>query len=378
MKNLKNTILGASSLESAQNIESTQWTKYGARHANGWGAEDWNALIDVLSGKRVDKVGINNELNGADRIVNGIKIQSKYCRTAFDSVDHAFKDGVYRYSGQKLEVPKGQGEEAVRLFQERIIHGKVPGVKDPAMAKEIIMEGHCTYDQAVRVTKAGNIESLKFDAMNQMVTCSMVAGLTFVITFAGCMANGMTPWQSLMNALKHSSITGVFYLTANIATEQFLRTQPGRNVAAAATKGARKLVETCCKSKVGTKAIRQMVIKQTGEGAAEMSAKVAATKLLRTNMITAAAMTVAVTIPDIVKSVRGKQSWKQSGMNAVTNTAGTCGGWGGAVAGAAIGSMICPGIGTTIGGFIGGMAGGIAAQSGMQKLFSCTAKAKMA
>lgn len=378
MKKTNNAILGVSSIASAKNIESTQWTKYSANHGNGWGAEDWNALIDILSGKHVDKIGISNELNGADRIVNGVKIQSKYCKTAFDSVNHAFRDGVYRYPGQKLEVPKGQGEEAVSFFRDRIIHGEVPGVTDPAMAKEIVVEGHCTYEQAVKVTKAGNIESLKFDAMNQMVTCSMVVGLTFVITFSGCMANGMTPRQSLMNAIKHSSITGVFYLTANIATEQFLRTQPGRNVAAAATKGARKLVEACCKSKFGNKAIRQMVIKQTAEGAAEMSAKVVATKLLRTNMITAAAMTVAVSIPDILKSVRGKQSWKQSGMNAVTNTAGTCGGWGGAVAGAAIGSMICPGVGTTIGGFIGGMAGGIAAQSGMQKFFSCTAKAKMA
>lgn len=370
MKKTNNAILGASSIASAKNIESTQWTKYSANHGNGWGAEDWNALIDILSGKHVDKIGISNELNGADRIVNGVKIQSKYCKTAFDSVNHAFRDGVYRYPGQKLEVPKGQGEEAVSFFRDRIIHGEVPGVTDPAMAKEIVVEGHCTYEQAVKVTKAGNIESLKFDAMNQMVTCSIVTGLTFVITYAGCRAKGMTPGQAFKAAFLKGTVTGVFYLTVNVAAHQFLRTQPGRNMAAAATKGVRRIFEATNKTSLGRKVLSQTILKKTGEGAA--------TKLLRTNIITATAMTIAVTIPDIVKSATGKQSWKQSGINAVTNTAGTCGGWGGAVAGAALGSMICPGIGTTIGGFIGGIAGGMAIQSGMQKVFAHSAKVKMA
>lgn len=366
MKKTNNAIIGASSIKSAQNIESTQWTKYSASRGNGWGAEDWNALIDILSGKHVDKIGINNELNGADRVVNGVKIQSKYCKTAYDSVYNAFKDGVYRYPGQKLEVPKGQGKEAVRFFRERIIHGEVPGVTDPAMAKDIVVEGHCTYEQAVKVTKAGNIESLKFDAMNQMVTCSMVAGLTFVISYAGCRAKGMTPGQAFKVAFVKGTVTGAFYLTVNVAVQQFLKTMTGRKIAAASTKGARRIITATCKTSVGRKVLGQTVLNKTSEGAA--------TKLLRTNLITAAAMTIAVTIPDIVKSARGKQSWKQSGITAVTNTAGTCGGWGGAVGGAALGSMICPGIGTTIGGLIGGIAGGIAIQGGVQMFFSNSQK----
>ena len=376
--NNNTSILGSASIKSAQNIESTQWTKYSNPKAHGWGAEDWNAIIDTLSGKTVNKVGINNELNGADRIVNGVKIQSKYCKTASDSVENAFKNGAYRYPGQKLEVPKGQGKEAVRIFQEKIVKGEVPGVGDPSMAREIVVEGHCTYEQAVKVTKAGNIESLKMDAMNHAVTCAYSAGLSFVITYAGCRAKGMDPNRAFKTACTECAITSILYLTTNVAVQQMLRTQPGRNIAAVATKGARRIVNSIGKSQKGIGVIKQIVAKQAGQEASEAAARVVATKMLRSNIITATAMTVAVSIPDVIRSASGKQSWKETGQNALVNTSGTCGGWGGALAGAAAGSMVCPGIGTTIGGIIGGIVGGMAAQRGMQKVIRQIGEAQIA
>ena len=78
MWKIENAVLGAASVKSASNVESIQWNRMSAARANGWSAEDWNALVDKLCGKDVDKVGLNNELNGADRIVNGVKIQTKY------------------------------------------------------------------------------------------------------------------------------------------------------------------------------------------------------------------------------------------------------------------------------------------------------------
>ena len=365
--NTNSYILGTATASCSRNIESTQWTRYSAARGHGWGAEDWNALVDRLCGKDVDKVGITNELNGADRIVTGVKVQTKDCSSAYDSVANAFRDGAYRYPGQKLEVPKGQGEDAIRYFRERISRGEVPGVSDPSAAKDIVIEGHCTYEQAVKVAKAGNLESLKFDVMNQMVTCSMVAGLTFAVTYAGGRVSGMTPEQAFRAALSRSVATGASYLAVSVAVQQFLRTPAGRNTAALATKGAKRIVDAACKSGTGQKVICRAFAAQAGKGTTEAAARVAATKLLRTNMITAAVTTIAVTVPDVVRSVSGKQSWAETGKNALVNTSATCGGWSGAMAGAAAGSLIFPGIGTTIGGLIGGLAGGLAAQFGARK-----------
>ena len=370
MRKIENPVLGAASVKSASNVESTQWTRMSAARANGWAAEDWNALVDKLCGKHVDKVGLSNELNGADRIVNGIKIQTKYCSSAYDSVYNAFDKatGQFRYPGMKLEVPKGQGKDAIRYFAERIRRGDVPGVTDPAKAREIIVEGHCTYDQAVKVAKAGNVESLKYDVMSHAVTCACVTGLTFVLTYAGCRMRGLDPKEAFKCAYKRALVTGATYLTVSVAIQQFFRTQPGRNTLVWVTQGARKAVETAYRSELGRKTITQVASRQVGKQASEQAIKNAATKITRSNVITATAMTVAVTVPDIVRSCRGKQSWKETGKNAIVNTAGTAGGWGGAAAGAAIGTAICPGIGTTIGGIIGGLGVGIGVQAGVKRL----------
>ncbi len=104
-----NAVNGASAASSAQSTNSyMQFTQYRNRQGHGWAAEDANAMADRLAGKKVDQVGRDNCCNGADRVVNGVQIQTKYCATAQDSVNAAFQDCRYRYSGMKLEVPKDQ------------------------------------------------------------------------------------------------------------------------------------------------------------------------------------------------------------------------------------------------------------------------------
>ena len=370
MKKFDNAVLGAASVESASNVESTQWTRMSAARANGWAAEDWNALVDKLCGKHVNKIGLNNEINGADRIVNGVKIQTKYCSSAYDSVYNAFDKATsqFRYPGMKLEVPKGQGKDATIYFAERIRRGDVPGVTDPAEASKWVIEGHCTYEQAAKVAKAGNIESLKYDVMSHAVTCTCLTGLTFVLTYAGSRLKGASQKEAFQCAYKRALTTGATYLTVGAAMQQFFRTQAGRNTMAWVTKGARKAVETACQTELGRKTIAQVASRQVGKEATEQAVKNAATKIVRSNVLMAAATTVAVTVPDIVRSCRGKQTWKETGKNAVVNTAGVAGGWGGAAAGAAIGTAICPGVGTAIGGFIGGLGVGVGVQAGTKRL----------
>lgn len=104
----------------------SQHDKYRTMQGHGFAAEDANALNDVLHGRSVDKTGLDNSLNGPDRVVNGVSIQVKYCKTPHDTVNSLFNtQGEYRYGGMKIEVPKGQGDEVRALLREKARLGQV-------------------------------------------------------------------------------------------------------------------------------------------------------------------------------------------------------------------------------------------------------------
>ena len=110
---------------------------------HGFVAEDANTLIDKLMGRKASVVGDNNAKNGADRIVDGISIQTKYYTTGKGAINACFdKDGKFRYlingKPMQIEVPKDKYDEAVQTMAEKIRQGKVPGVNDPSKAKEIV------------------------------------------------------------------------------------------------------------------------------------------------------------------------------------------------------------------------------------------------
>ncbi len=96
-------------------LESTQLNKFGTKGGTGFAAEDANALNEKLRGVKVDQVGTDNAKDGADRVANGIHIQTKYFDSAARTVNDAFDKttGAYRYSGMQLEVPRDQYEKAV-------------------------------------------------------------------------------------------------------------------------------------------------------------------------------------------------------------------------------------------------------------------------
>lgn len=366
----KSAIYGTSTVSSARSIEQTQWRKYHTRCGHGFAAEDANALNDRLHGRKVEMTGLSNELNGADRIVNGVPIQTKYCASASESVNAAFdQNGNYRYPGQRLEVPSDQYERAIGVMEEKIRSGKVPGVTDPADASNILKKGHVTYKEASNIGRAGNIDSIKFDAKTGAVTCSFAAGLSFVVRYTADRKAGNSFSDSFKDASTEAVITGGKALGTHIATQQILRTQVGRNAAAIATKASKRVIDSACSTRLGEKIVARTVsgMSGAGKGMSIGAAKVAGVKLLRTNLITGAACLAITTVPDIVQACRGKKTWKETGINAATNTAGISGGMAGTWIGAAIGSII-PGPGTAIGGFIGGLIGGCIASSGTRSL----------
>ena len=70
---------------------------HGAR-GHGFSAERANDLYDDFTCKNATIVGDGNEKNGADRIVNGMKIQSKYCATGSRCIRECYNDnGEFRY-----------------------------------------------------------------------------------------------------------------------------------------------------------------------------------------------------------------------------------------------------------------------------------------
>lgn len=369
-RNTKSTLNGISSIASTQCTNDQQWTKYHSKQGHGFAAEDANTIWERMHGLKVEKVGLDNSLNGADRISNCVKIQTKYCANANKSVGSAFENGTYRYEGMKLEVPSEQYDEAIRIMRCRISNGEVPGVTDPNMADQIVIKGHYTYDEAVHIAKAGNLDSIKFDVQTQAVACTFACGLSFTISYCIAKSNGMSHADALKFAGKQAVKSGVTTMATGVAAQQLLRTQVGRNFSAVATKTVKPLVQTVMKTELGKQAITKTASVIAGKQVTGAVATNVVTKALRTNAVVSSVVFVGTTIPDVVNLCRGKISGAEFAENATTNAAGVGGGWAGASAGAAIGSAIFPGAGTVIGGIIGGIGGGMGASLGVKKIIN--------
>lgn len=366
-----NAVNGASAASSAQSTNSyMQFTQYRNRQGHGWAAEDANAMADRLAGKKVDQVGRDNCCNGADRVVNGVQIQTKYCATAQDSVNAAFQDCRYRYSGMKLEVPKDQYEEAVKLMADKIRDGQVPGITDPTAARNMVVKGNCTYKEAKNIAKAGNIDSIKFDAKTQAVTCGLTCGMSFLLTYVNSVRSGKTHKEALKEASSQAAKSGATAMVIGVGTQQLLRTAVGRSMVTSATHASRTVVNVACKTQLGKQVVEKTASTLVGKQIVGQTAKNVLAKGMRTNMVTGGVMLAAQTIPDAIKVCRGKMSCGQFCENTASNAAGLGGGYAGATAGAAIGTVFCPGLGTAIGGIIGGIGGGVAGSSAVRGMCS--------
>jgi hypothetical protein len=366
-----NGMRGYTAAQNSKALNGTQFRKYhNPIGGHGFAAEDVNAQNDRWHGRTVDQVGRDNSLNGPDRIVNGQSIQTKYCQTPQRTVAAAFDGNGYRYSGQKLEVPKDQYEECVRLMRERIAAGEVPGVSDPAEATNIVKKGSCTYDQALRVAKAGNIDSIVFDVKTQAVGCASAAGLSLIIGAAYAVAHGASPKEAMKQAGKNAAKVGGEALVSGVTSSQILRTTAGRNALAAIERGANNAVKAVCKTELGAKCVEKLASGFAGQQIAGGAAKNVLVRGLSSNAVTGTVTLAVTSIPGAIKVIRGKKSAAEFGKDVATNGAGIAAGTGGWTAGAAIGTALCPGVGTVIGGIIGGIGGGIAGSSAMRKFLN--------
>lgn len=334
--------------------------KFHASQGHGFAAERANNLYDRLTGHDARIVGDDNAKNGADRIVDGVYIQSKYCATGSRCINECFENdgkGSFRYMNDgkpmQIEVPSDKYDAAVQAMEEKIRRGQVDGVTNPSEAKKIVRKGHFTYEQAKNIAKAGTVESLTYDAVNGMITATSSFGVTAVITFASSVWNG-EDFDSALKVATYSGLKvgGTAFVTSVVSSQL---SKLGLNSALVGSSEA-------IVSVMGPKASAMLVNAFRGGsniyGAAAMKS---AAKLLRGNAITAGVTVVVLSTFDIANIFSGRISGKQLFKN-VANTASTVvGGTGGWMAGAALGSAILPGVGTFVGGLIGSVVAGSAA-----------------
>jgi hypothetical protein len=349
----------------ANKLEQSQINKFHTKGGTGFAAEEANALHDALHGHKVEQVGRNNALNGADRITDGVAIQTKYFSTAKATINAAFDaEGLYRYNDMLLEVPSDQYEESLKLMGEQIKQGKVPGFSDPNDASAIVKKGQVSYQQAKNIAKAGNIDSITFDMKNQCVVSGYAFAISFGINFAKQKWDGKSADQALkdctflaLHSSANSFITGVL-------TAQILRTKAAAIGVVISRDGVRFVAQTS----IGKQAIEKIAQASLGKAVYGAAATNHVAKLLRSNVITSVITTVVISTPDFYHALFSKRiSWSQFGKNLTVNGAGAAGGaagWmAGAAAGGAIGSVV-PVLGTTVGAVVGGFVGALAGGAG--------------
>ena len=206
-----------------------EMNKFHAKQGHGFAAERAEHINDLAHGKDAQILGDNNAKDGADRLVNGVEIQSKYCRNGAACIQECFHNGKYRYYSKngepmQVEVPSDMYEDAVKAMRRRIENNQVEGVTNPDDAEKIVKKGHYTYSQVKRIAQAGTVESLTFDAANGMIIGASAMGISATISFATSIWNGEDLQTALQNAaLSGLKIGGVSFMTT-IITSQIART----------------------------------------------------------------------------------------------------------------------------------------------------------
>lgn len=350
----------------------------GAR-GHGYAAEYGNNAGDRMKGARVEYAAQNLDehgrqvKHGADRIVNGIEIQTKYYKTASETIGAVFqkKQAIYLRSDgsgkmMQIEVPRDQYQDALNAMQKRIDSGQVPNVSPGESAKDYVRKGYFTYEQSFNIARAGTIESLSVDIASGAVCCLQAAGISSIIIFAQAMWRGASPKEAMQDCLHTSMVimgrgTLIYTLTMQLSRKEIANVFAGK-------------VYTVDGIAQGYKAFNNPIFSASENMAAKISSSgVASSKAgqalgldkMTGRRLIGTSVTVAVVFgPDVIKTLRGRISTKQLFKNTTIGAAG--------MAGAAIGQAAIPI--PVVGAMIGGTVGGLGAKKVMDRFIEDDAK----
>lgn len=319
--------------------------RFNSRQGHGYAAEQGNNLYDTINGRNAEILGDDNAKNGPDRIVDGQLIQTKYCQNANASVNSGFKNGKYRYldsngNPMQLEVPSDQYDEAIRIMEEKIRKGQVPGCKNPKDASKIIRKGNITLKQAINIAKAGTIESLVFDAAHGAVIGLSAAGISSTIILARALWNGEDLDTALDIAMYSGIQAGGIAFVTSVVSSQITKT----GVSNFLIKPSNELV------KLLPSTVRKQLLAAIRDGAPIYGAAASKNlaKLLRGNFITQVVTVLVLSSNDIFHYAQGKISGKQLFKEVTTLVSGLIGG-------GVVGVLLAPlgPVGVIIGSIIG-------------------------
>lgn len=350
------------------------YDKFSTPRGHGFAAEYANHVDDKLKnfdlfGEKVRLVGDEidpktNRIrkNGADRIVKGVAIQTKYCKSGAKCIAECFSDGKFKYFidekdkiPMKIEVPSDMYDDAIKALQERIKKGEID-LKD---ASSIIIKGKYTYQQVKNIAKAGNIDSIIFDSKTGAITSLNSGGLSIIISYATAKWQGENSDRALKIALKEGLKTYGTNFFTSVISSQFAKS--GFN---SLLVGSSEKIIKLCGPKISANIVNAFRGGKNIYGAAAMKS---ASKMLRNNVITAVASIVVLSTVDVVNTFRGKLSKKQLFRNITNTTANVGGGTIGWIKGASIGSFAGP-VGTVVGGLAGSYMGGKIASTISEKV----------
>ena len=332
--------------------------RFKSQQGHGYAAEQGNDLWDRMLGNEAKILGDDNAKNGADRLVNGKLIQTKYCQNARASIDAGFKNGQYRYldtngNPMQLEVPSDQYEEAVKIMAKKIEDGKVPNCNNPSKAKDLVRKGNITLEQATNLAKAGTIESLAFDAINGMVIGTSAAGISATITFARALWNGEELNSAIDNAVFIGIQAGGSAFIISLVSAQLTKTNLNTILLEPSIEMVKALPSV----------VRSNLLATMRNGAPIFGAAASnnLSKLLRGNLIVSAVTSLVLSSQDILNFVTDKISGKQLFKEVTTIVSGvvgtTVGATGTTALAGALGLSLGP-IGAAVTSIVGGIIGG--------------------
>lgn len=328
---------------------------------HGYAAEYGNNVFDKLAGKKVINAAQNLDengrqvKNGADKIVNGTPVQTKYYQSAPETIGAAFEHHSAKYIYQasdgstqmmQIEVPRDQYNESLKLMQKRIDRGEVPGAKPGDDPRKYVKKGFFSYDSACCIAQAGTIQGLTVDLAQGAICASGAAGISALIMFAQSLWNGRT----LKEAMGDSMQVAVLVLGKGAVTYTITMQLSRKNFA-----NLLKRHYTSTDKKAGYENISNPIYKFSDNVANKISnstfanssigEKIGLNKLDAQKMISGGVMVVIIYGPDTIRAIQGKISGKQLFKNSMVATGG--------VLGAVVGDAIVPVVGGIIGGAIG-------------------------
>ena len=321
---------------------------YGSR-GYGYAAEYGNNTLDRIMGRQVENSAQQLDehgrqiKHGADRIVNNVEIQTKYYKTASETIGAVFekKEAIYiRTDGSgkmmQVEVPKDQYDEALIAMQKRIDSGQVPNISQGESAKDYVRKGFFTYEQSFNIARSGTIESLSVDASTGLICSIGTAGISSIIVYSLAVWQGNDPKEAMKQALSSSlKVMGrgtlIYTLSMQLSRKEIANVLVDKVFT----------VDGICQ---GYAALPNPIFNLSNNLAEKIATSNLAKSRLGQNLgldkvsgrqLIAGGVTVVVIFgPDVVRAMQGKISTKQLAKNATIGAAG--------MAGAAIGQAVIP------------------------------------